>query len=78
MDQLDGWNEWSKFVLSELKRMDKGINNLQLITEAQKMEVLKSISSMKSDIKLMKFQMYLTGCIASAIVSLAVALAVNA
>ena len=36
----DGWNEWSKYVLKELERLDKSIRELILEVRANREDVL--------------------------------------
>jgi len=52
----DDWNEWSKFVLNELKRLNEGQAALQ-----------KDINSIKTDIALLKLKSGIWGLAGGAI-----------
>lgn len=65
----NGWNEWSRHVLAELKRLTMEVGKLDKSMQSDKIELLKNIERIRSDIQLLKFQASMWGMIAGFIVS---------
>ena len=57
----NGWNQWSKYVIQELRRLSDSITKLDDDLNAEKLEMLKSIERLRSEIQLLKFQASLWG-----------------
>ena len=65
----DTWNSWSKHVIEELKRLSSGIRNLDHDLNDQKLEMLRSIERLRSEIRLLKFQATIWGAFGGFVIS---------
>ena len=63
----NGWANWSRHVLAELQRIDRAIEKMDESVHSQKLEMMRSIERIRSDIVLLKFQASLWGSAAGII-----------
>lgn len=74
-DSTNGWNDWSKYVLIELQRLDKSLHDLDTASDAMASaaaldKVRETIQSMATEIAILKLKAAMIGAAAGIIVSI--------
>jgi len=63
----NGWDEWKRYVLGELKRVSDEQTDMRKENVAQHVAILSSISDLKSDLSALKVKAGVWGLIGGAI-----------
>jgi len=65
--KYNGWNEWAKYVLKSIERLEHNITTLEDKADINKLEVLKEIADIKREIAMLKTKSAMWGAIAASI-----------
>jgi len=63
----NGWDEWKRYVLGDLKRMSKDQSDMREANDTQHIAILNNISDLKADISALKVKAGIWGLMAGAI-----------
>lgn len=78
--KYNGWNEWAKYVLKSIERLEYNLTALEEKSDINKIEMLKEMAEIKKEIAMLKTKAAVWGGMAAsipAIVSIIISILLN-